>query len=367
MTNIFDEDYEEMSDEVSQAVANLVTVLSKTQNKELVDENEYLQTRNNNNEMAIKALKLEVKLLKEQNEGLAKRSDLNTLALMVMYRAEKRLETKNQIEKFLDSLFVPTFEQVRIWEHLPLWICALTRYYKDRDVVLQLLQFFKWCKNLPEKADTFRLPLDWPEQDVECWLKHMSVNYVCNGKLYDWDNLEWWAPFALKDISTFYATHKGEYSEVPFQYVFMNPYMKTDKFLKMLGLEISGRHSELIRGIKMMDLDESQRALLIKSSLQRFEDDYPISEASEDYRKYLWDNLDVILDRNIIRQLYNKYCNEYTQFKDIVKLPSALIVEYLTTYPKKVGEFLASDKITTQAKKFILESLEKLYDTGEDK
>ena len=208
MTNIFDEDYEEMSDEVSQAVANLVTVLGKTQNKELVDENEYLQTRNNNNEMAIKALKLEVKLLKEQNEGLIKRSDLNTLALMVMYRAEKRLETKTQIEKFLDSLFVPTFEQVRLWEHLPLWICALTRYYRDRDVVLQLLQFFKWCKNLPEKADTFRLPLDWPEQDVECWLKHMSVNYVCNGKLYDWDNLEWWAPFALKDIS--FNVQKGE-------------------------------------------------------------------------------------------------------------------------------------------------------------
>lgn len=367
MNTIFDEEYtEEMSSEVSDALSNLLNVITKSTNKELVATNAYLERKVKDLTQENHVLHTTVTTQYEENQAIEKQLNLNTLALLVLHNAELTIKTNDQIEKFLDCLFIPTFESVHLRENTPLWISALTRYYKDRETLLQLLKHFNWCTKLPENAANFRLPMDWPEQDVECWLNHMSVNYVCNGNLYGWDNLEWWAPFALTNISKFYATHKGEYSEVPFQYVFMNPYMKTDKFLTKLGLEISGRHSELIQGIKMLNLDEGQRALVVKSSLQRFENDYPISEASEDYRRWLWDNLDVILDRNIVRQLYNKYCNEYTQFKDLVKLPSAFIIEYLTAYPKKVGEFLASDKITKQAKKFILESLESLYDTRDN-
>lgn len=366
MNNIFDDYQEEMAENVSNAISNLLNVIRESSNTELVAQNKYLEERVTVLSEENKKLSEAVSAMSTEKKDIEKQLQLNTLALYVLHNIELTVKTNSQIEKFFDCLFVPTFEKVRLWDNTPLWISVLTRYYKNRTLALSLLRHFKWCKTIPENVDDFRLPLDWPEQELECWLNHMSHNYVCNNRLYNWDNLEWWAPFALMDISKFYSTHKGEYSEVPFQYVFMNPYMKTDKFLTKLGLEISNRHSELIEGIKMLDLNESQRALVVKSSLQRFENDYPISEASEDYRRWLWDNLDVILDRDIIRQLYNKYCNEYTSFNDIVKLPSAYIVEYITKYPRKVGEFLSSKQITDQAKKFILESLEKLYDTGEN-
>ena len=364
MNNIFDEYDEDMSSEVSEALSNLFTVISEVNNRELVAGNDALCKKVEQLTDENKRLKEEKQTLADKNKDQEKLISLNTLALLVVNNAEMIVKSPHQIESFLDCLFVPTFENVHIYApDTPIWISAMTRYYNKRHDVLQLIRYFNWSKTTPKNADDFILPLDWSEDKVECWLNNMSHNYVCNGKLYDWNNLEWWAPFALEDISTFYTKHRGEYSEVPFQYVFMNPYMKTEKFLIKIGENISGHHLELIDGLKILKLEDEERAIVVKAALKRFVDyGIPVSEGGDTFRRWLWDNVDVILDRDVIKNLYDKFVTEFTSIKDIIRLPSSYILQYVLKYPKKVGEFLSSDKITNQAKSFILKSLEGFYD-----
>ena len=357
----------EMDEEVSNAISTLLNAVRSKEQIELQNRNEFLSGQLEIANLKIESLKNEISTLENkvvQNDKIKKEQELGA---SIVSKFASKVDSKTKMENILDCMYTPTFEQVHLNIDAPLWISVVTRYYNDRLEVLDIIRYFNWGQ-LPKKVENFILPLDWNDKQLESWMKHMSRNTVCNGQLYDWCNIKWWCGFALEDITTWYEKHRNEYSEVPFQYVFMNPLMKTEKYLKMLAIEIAGYHSELIDGIESMQLSEDEIGFIIKCSLSYLEEHHkPISESHKKFQEWLWQNINLIYNHDVTKYLYEKYANSFTNIKQLLKLPTFFVVEHVQRYPQCLGNLLISEKLSAHDKKTLCECAADYYDNLKQK
>lgn len=352
----------EMSPQLADAITHLLDVTRSEEQSELKATNEALSSSLDYNINEVKTLRKRVSELEKELENANKRVMESDLGSVIVAKFATQVDSKHKMETILDCMYNPRFENVHLNNESPLWLSALTRYYDNREEVLDILRSFKWTE-IPSKINNFKLPLDWSDKELNSWMTHMSHNYVCNGQLYDWGNLRWWGSFSLEDITTFYEKHRGEYSEVPFQYVFMNPLMKTEKYLKMLGIEIAGNHSELIKGISQMELSEDELGFIIRCSLAYLEEHYkPISETNNNFKQWLWQNVNLIYNHDVTKYLYETYANTFMGTEQLLKLPTFFVVQHTQKYPEYLGKLLSSDKISAHDKKTLCDCASNYYE-----
>lgn len=169
-------------------------------------------------------------LLLEKEKSL---SDSKTLFKMFDYI--KGSLNNDKIYSFFDMMFEKDFVE-DVYE-TPLWIGILTQYYSHKDEAIEFLRLFG--VKLPDKIESFILPIDWTESELDVFFDTMHNHVNCNGCVYK-ENLRFWALNSLMPVED--QCRKTHYDEIPWQYVLRNPLLKKEKYLKQIGSHLLDRY-----------------------------------------------------------------------------------------------------------------------------
>ena len=219
--------------------------------KELIEENSNLKTKLAelqvlNNSIQSK-LDDELELKNKLNENISLSNNiLDSLKYKIMkivteqVDAEKLKYCSNRkcydeyrigqlLMNFLDSCYQFTFNE-KLDRNCPLWLILVVRYYTDKEDIIKLLKYLD--VSYPSNINSFRLPIDWTEEELDIFFDNIYNHYNCNNCIYD-DNLRFWSPFCLESVK---QQCTGNYSEIPWQYVLRNPLiLKTKYYDKVLN------------------------------------------------------------------------------------------------------------------------------------
>ena len=137
-------------------------------------------------------------------------------------------EKSKHIIKFLETLFEPDFQESTY--ECPIWLSAITNIYSNREIEIKILSMLN--VDLPHNIESFRLPQDWTEEELDIVFANMRKHIVCNGCIFK-DNLRFWKPNALYSVKKVCET--STYTEIPWQFLLRNPLLKKEKYLKEIG------------------------------------------------------------------------------------------------------------------------------------
>lgn len=185
------------------------------------------------------SLKSEVIKLNEKVKCLETENHINSLSGKLFMKYKETVddilyeEGEKAVLKLCKSLITPTYEvsdsdQLRA----PVWIVLMTMFYDNRETIIEIMDYFN-IKH-PQNVNTFKLPCDWNEEELDYFMKAMAYNVVCNG-CYFKDNLQFWYPTALMSVEDQCLKRPNTYTEIPWQFVLRNPLLKKSKYLSQIG------------------------------------------------------------------------------------------------------------------------------------
>ena len=120
------------------------------------------------------------------------------------------------------------------------WLNLLCKYYNNKKEVLDIA---KMCGiAVPDKAYKVVVPSEWGEDKLDAWFDNMFWNYVTNGARFK-NNLQYW------QTRLDYEPQKGEYCQVPWQYIFANPLILTEKYLTKCAEAIAEGHEYIMEAL----------------------------------------------------------------------------------------------------------------------
>lgn len=215
-------------------------------NARLIKENEKLRKENT-----------ELKNNTATNDKLLNESKF---MIMLVENVKQFKDDNDKIYKFLDCIFDKDY--IENTYGVPLWIGTLTQYYSHKEEVLQLLRILD--VKLPENVDSFRLPIDWTEEEMDIFFSTMYNHYVCNSCIYQ-ENLRFWNPNALKPVD---KQCKTNYSEIPWQYVLRNSILKKEKYLVQIGKHLTDKASHWGYFSKIdeyLDLNDDELKIILEN------------------------------------------------------------------------------------------------------
>lgn len=279
--------------------------------------------------------------------------EVNDIAEMIIIGCKNLDEAR--FDNLLSAIYTPTFPQLDLQHRYPAWVYFICKYYDHKAEVIQMLKKFNFIK-YPADIDQFRLPIDFTEEELDYFIEHMYHNVVCNNDYYRWNNLEWWYNKGTWSIQDMYSRSDCGYSEIPFQYVFLNPKMYTAERLAKIAKRIVRNHDiHLINGvIEWMKPDTNGLTHFINNIIREMEDE--MGEAGSRYKvdssilEFLYRYMDLISVNWVFDEIYKKYVHEYTNIDVMLKFPAKYFIKWVEQYPKSVGTILASDKIAPRVK-----------------
>lgn len=284
----------------------------------------------------------------------------NDIATMIISGCKNLDEAR--FDNLLSAIYEPTFPQLELQHRYPAWVYFICKYYNNKAEVIQMLKKFNFIK-YPADIDKFRLPTDFTEEELDYFIEHMYHNVVCNQDYYRWNNLEWWYTKGTWPIEDMYSRSACGYSEIPYQYVFLNPKMCTAERLAKIAKRIVRNHdTHLIKGvIEWMKPDTNGRTHFINNIIREMEDE--MGEAGSRYKvdssilEVLYHNMDLISVNWVFDEIYKKYVHEYTNLDIMLKFPVKYFIKWVEQYPKSIGTVLASDKIAPRIKLDIMNAI----------
>lgn len=198
-----------------------------------------LENENNKLKESEDSLKSEVKKLRERVKSLESENHVNSLIGNLFTTYKEKLENipyeegEKAILNLCKSLITPTYEVSNSDQlQAPIWIVLMTMFYDNRETVIQIMDYFN-IKH-PQNVNTFKLPCDWNEEELDYFMKAMPYNVNCNGRVFE-DNLKFWAPTSLYSPKDQCAKNLYCYTEIPWQYILRNPLIKKLKYLEQIG------------------------------------------------------------------------------------------------------------------------------------
>lgn len=289
-------------------------------------DNEYLSAENKKLQKALKIAEKELGDIKKNDAGA-----------QLMSSFIKNLDPSNdeQIYKFLSTMFESDYTESTYG--VPLWLGAMTNYYSHKGEVLQLLKVIG-CK-LPDGVETFRLPCDWNDDELQIFLDTMYNHVNCNGCTYQ-DNLRFWSPTALDSV--YYMCNKC-YSEIPWQFVLRNPLLKQEKFLKQIGRHMLDKCNNwycfnMIEEYLELTNDEI-KIILDNLELQVW------TKKNESVSKFILRHIDCVENEQFLSKIYEFYHDsyEFQYHNTIFKMPWKYVVRWFSEHKDK-GMLMLNDK-----------------------
>lgn len=198
------------------------------------------------NEITSKNLQLEQEnnQLKDDNQQLStllleKEESLSNSKIMFKVfnhiKDSSIIDLNSKIYNLFDMMFEKDFVE-DVYE-TPLWVGILTQYYSHKDEAIEFLKLFGI--KLPNKIESFRLPIDWTESELDVFFDTMPNHVNCNCCVYK-ENLRFWGRNSLMSVED--QCRKTHYDEIPWQYVLRNPLLKKEKYLKQIGSHLLDRY-----------------------------------------------------------------------------------------------------------------------------
>lgn len=300
------------------------------------------------------------KEITELTEKLNKSRSNNTMSALMLNIVDQlnsriqETEDKDEKEKFvynlLNLLFKPDFEEPTY--DVPTWLGAIVNYYNNREFVIQVLNLLHI--KMPDNISKFRLPMDWAEEELDCFFETMRNHIVCNGCTFK-DNLRFWKPFALKSVKDNCNTN---YSEIPWQFVLRNPILLKKKYLKKIGQMafsepyIAGWRY-FFRIDEYQNLTDTQLKIIIDNI-----DSVAADTSKNDVCSFLLRHIELIEDCVLLDKLYDKYYDSYDFMtrQRILKMPYSYIKRWAKDC-ERAYEFIIrnKDKFTKEQRKELLD------------
>lgn len=178
-----------------------------------------------------------------------KEKSLNDSTIMFkMFNHIKESLDDNNIYNLFDMMFKKDFTE-NVYE-TPLWIGILTQYYSHKDESIEFLRLLN--VKLPDSIESFRLPIDWTESELDVFFDTIHNHVNCNNCVYK-ENLRFWGKNSLMSVED--QCKQTHYDEIPWQYVLRNPLLKKEKYLKQIGSHLLDKYSNWY---KFSEIDKYQ-------------------------------------------------------------------------------------------------------------
>lgn len=231
-------------------------------------------------------------------------SDINVKVLQLFKnKFLKNNADKTSVYTLLKLLFEKDYEEDLY--NVPLWLGVLTQYYSHKNEAIEILRALD--VNLPDNVETFRLPLDWTEEELDIFFSTMYNHINTNMCIYE-SNLCYWAPTALRSVE--YQCCKTNHSNIPWQYILRNPLLKKEKYLTQIGskmfTKLSLAWSNFAKIDKYLDLNEQELDCIIKNV-----DATQIKNAGDDNLYFLLTHLNLIKREDLLDAIYDRMENSY--------------------------------------------------------
>lgn len=305
-------------------------------------------------------LKEENKKLRQENQELQKvaeeriktKTENDFLAPLVANSTKFKMDESNFL-KFLDCLFEKDYIEKNTLGS-PIWILSLTQYYSHKKEVIQLLHLAGI--KTPENIESFKLPVDWTEEEMDMFFASMNKHVNCNGCNYE-GNLRYWATSSLVSVK---EQCNKDYSEIPWQYVLRNPILKKEKYLKQIGQNFTkgGNWYKFEEIQKYLNLEEKEVKIIL-ANIDTTKLPNKLRFAHNDCAiNFIYKNLTLVQDKPTLDKIYEIYKNTYSFKED--KL-STMPYEYLKKWceEKSESEVLPcisklKDKLTNEQRKELI-------------
>lgn len=295
--------------------------------QELQKENDILSKRVNEQEAEIAQLRGTSKTRERILD------DTITMTMMIDTFKSRLADTpkgtkEELVYNFLKCFYVPDFEESTY--DCPLWLGAVTNFYSNRDVIIQFLRAID--VKVPDNIETFRLPHEWTEKELDEVFDTMWKHIVCNNCTYS-DNLRFWATNSLEDV--YNLCHCGRYTEIPWQFLLRNPNLANEKYLTKMGkmafdeTHVSGWRY-LFNIDKYQELTEEQLKTIINNI-------NPLATIEKgkfnSVTEFLLRHLNLIENKCLLDSLYNAYYDTY-DFRyggKVLDMPPEYLDKWITT------------------------------------
>lgn len=339
-------DIDTLFDEIKIQMAEQIEANNKAKIENLEKENDNLREINN-------------KLLKAVKKADTVQENFNLMNLLVdniksrIDHAEGFEEQTKVVYEFLSCVFTKDF--VENTYDTPLWLGCLVQYYSNKDTIIEILKVLGF--KLPQNIESFRLPQDWTEEELDIVFNTMGKHIVCNNQTYE-ENLRFWKPYALDSVKT--VCNTSTYSEIPWQFLLRNPNLKKEKYLKKIG-EMSTKQEYISGWRYLFKIDKYQELtqdelITIIAGIDAIE----FTPKHDKVNDFLLRHLELVINDTILEKLYDKYKGSYTfeVNKCIFKMPIKYIEDY-AVHKDNPFEWLKRNKelLTTEQTKKLLESI----------
>ena len=326
---------DEILDEFRQKCREVLLDNINTEIGSIKHTNEYL--RNENDELK-KALSKAEKDLRELKKNTEKFSLMEILVQGIKNTASNAENKDEKIYDFLGLVFQKDY--IEQTYDAPLWICAMTQFYSNRETVVEILKMFDI--KLPNGIENFRLPIDWNEKELDIFFNTMCNHYNCNGCTYS-DNLRFWGSASLEDIKT---QCNRNYSQIPWQYVLRNPLLKKKKYLNKIGQNAygangySGHWESCYRIDIYLDLSDEEIKIILNNI------DYAQLKKNDEIAKFVLRNLKCIEDDKFLNKIYSLFYNSYDfeYGKKILEMPYKYMLQWVCDNQNRATNFIENNK-----------------------
>ena len=315
-------------------------------------ENENIKLKESEN-----SLKSEVIKLNERVKLLESEKHINSLSGNLFTTYKKKIddipyeEGEKEVLKLCKSLITPTYEVSNSDQlQAPVWIVLMTMFYDNRETIIQIMDYFN-IKH-PQNVNTFKLPCDWNEEELDYFMEAMPYNVNCNNCVFE-GNLKFWASEALDTPKEQCITNRHSYTEIPWQFVLRNALIKKRKYLERIGNNLFSSYvtpyinflklpeyqsltdEELLLIINALDVSNLESARL--SSFYKFIFEYVELLDEEEHK----DILDKFLELLVKEHSYDSYSTDI-----LLRIPTS----YLNNWIKSVTPETSLQFILRQGK-----------------
>lgn len=299
-------------------------------------------------------LSKENKELWEENRDLkvnavinSKLLDESKVMITLVENVKKFKDDEDKVYDFLSCVFDQDYKEST--HDTPLWIGALTMYYSHKEEVLQLLKMIG--VRLPDNVESFRLPIDWTEEEMDIFFDSMSNHCNCNNCIYE-RNLQFWHPYALDPVEK--QCHNGSYSEIPWQYILRNPVLKKEKYLIQIGKHFTEKYSYWYKFEQIdqyLDLNDDEIKIILDNI------DFISLTREVSVFKFAERHLKFITNKNFLDKMYEAFDSYEFKYHDVLfDMP----FEYTKRYCKERKDSgvewvkMHKDKLTEEQRKELL-------------
>lgn len=293
----------------------------KKDNKKLNDQNVNLITEN-------RQLKNDVKIANE------------TVRNSILIDNILKSVNKKNLSSLLEIMYKKDYSEDTY--EVPLWLGLLTEYYSHKNEIIEMFNVFKI--DVPKNISDFRLPVDWNEEEMDIFFDTLRNHYVCNGCIYK-SNLRYWSQNSLKNVKEQCHTN---YSEIPWQFVLMNPLLRKDKYLQLMGKNIfNSSHGSYFLAIdKYQPLKDSEIKMILNNI-----DFTQLKELKWDLGEFILRNIHLIENDKFADKVYLLLKDKYEAFKYIQKMDKKYVKKYLLSHKDDALDLLKKCDVLTKKEK----------------